>query len=379
MNPGRAGYSVAVLTPRPRRAGAPGARVPQGVVTASEWAWRGLAIAAALALLWWLLTYFSAVSVPVAVAFLLTALLTPLNHVLRSWKWPPALAAAGSLLGMALVVGGVFAAIGTQVVREWPDLWQQAVAGFAVLLTWLAEGPLHIDQAQLDGYVTQVTEWVSSSQAELAALAGRAGVGVGHFFAGLAIALIATFFFLASGRRLWHSATTILPRHYQPATGRAAERGWASLVAYMRAQVLVALVDAVGILIGALALQLPMAWALFALTFVVCFVPVVGAVISGTVACFLALVTHGPVSALIMLAITVFVMQMEGHFLQPILLGRAVSLHPLAVLLGLAVGATLAGIVGALLVIPVLAFSVAFLRGLDPSRFESQPEVEVTE
>ena len=101
---------------------------------------------------------------------------------------------------------------------------------------------------------------------------------------------------------------------------------------------------------------------------------ILGEVVSGTVACLLALVTHGPVSALIMLAITIAVVQIEGHFLQPILLGRAVSLHPLAVLIGLAVGATVGGIIGALLVIPVLAFSVAFLRGLDPDRFATQPD-----
>lgn len=364
----RAGYSEAVLTPQPGRDNA-ASRIPQGVVTASDWAWRGLVIAAFLALLWWLLTYFSAVAVPVALAFLLTALLSPLNHILRRWKWPPALAAVACLLAMALVVGGVFAAIGTQVVREWPELWPRAVDGVGVLVNWLATGPLQINQAELDVYLARAREWVASSQDELTALARRAGVGVGHFFAGLAIALIATFFFLASGRRLWRSVSSILPTNYQEATVRAADRGWASLVAYMRAQVLVALADAIGILIGALALQLPMAWALFALTFVVCFIPVVGAVISGTVACALALVTHGPVSALIMLVITVVVMQLEGDFLQPVLLGRAVSLHPLAVLLGLAVGATLAGIVGALLVIPVLAFFVAFIRGLDPERF----------
>lgn len=144
-----------------------------------------------------------------------------------------------------------------------------------------------------------------------------------------------------------------------------------SLVAYMRAQVLVALVDALGILAGALVLGLPMPLALFALTFVTAFVPVVGAVLAGTVACALALVTHGPVTALIMLGITVLVMEAEGHFLQPILLGRAVALHPLVVLVGLVVGSTLAGILGALLAIPVLAFFVAFVRGLDPDRFEA--------
>ena len=112
-------------------------------------------------------------------------------------------------------------------------------------------------------------------------------------------------------------------------------------------------------------------WLIVAISIILSFIPVVGAVVSGTIAVLLALVTHGWVTAVIMLGITVFVVQAEGHFLQPILLGRAVQLHPLAVLVGLAVGATLAGIVGALLVIPVLAFAVAFIRGLDPRRFAS--------
>lgn len=343
------------------------------MVTASEWSWRVLVIAAVLAGIWWLLQYFSGVAVPLAVAVLLTALLSPLNGWLRAAKWPPALAAAGSLLATALVIGSVFAGIGAQVVRDLPQLIDKALIAFGTLVDWLASGPLHIDQAELNGYLQQFTAWVNDSRAELATIAASAGVGVGHFFAGLAIALIATFFFLASGRRIWTSVMTLVPRHYQVATDRASERGWDSLVAYMRAQVLVALVDAVGMLIGALALQLPMAWALFALTFITAFIPVLGAVLSGTVAVALALVTHGPVSALIMLGITIAVVQTEGHFLQPILLGRAVSLHPLAVLVGLAMGATLAGIVGALLVIPVLAFSVAFIRGLDPERFATLP------
>jgi len=366
-------------TPRPRLRTAPGARVPQGLITASEWGWRSLVLVGVVALSWWLLTYFSAVSVPLAVAMLLTALLAPLQARLRVWKWPPALAAIASLALMALVVIGVFAAIGTQVVKEWPQLFDQAAVGIGKFVGWLASGPLQIDQAQLDAYFAQATDWVNNSKAELAAVAAKAGVGVGHFFAGLAIALIATFFFLASGERIWNALLKLVPRHYQVATDRAANRGWESLVAYMRAQVLVALVDAIGILVGALALQLPMAWALFALTFVTAFVPVVGAVMAGTVACAIALVTHGPASALIMLAITVAVMEAEGHFLQPILLGRAVSLHPLAVLLGLAIGATLAGIVGALLVIPVLAFFVAFIRGLDPDKFAEPLRADLPE
>ncbi|MCA0294499.1 MAG: AI-2E family transporter [Actinobacteria bacterium] len=359
-----------MLTPRPRRQGDPGSRVAPGLVTAADWAWRVLVIAAVVALLWWLLTYFSAVSVPLAVAVLLTALLTPLNRLLARAKLPPLLAAACCLLAMALIVGGVFTTVGVQIAREWPQLWEQTSQGITVLTDWLATGPLHIDAIQLNTYLDQFTEWLSNSREELATAVAHAGVGVGHFLAGLAIALIAAFFFLASGRQIWGAITRLVPSHYQVATARASERGWLSLVAYMRAQVLVALVDALGILIGALALQLPVPFALFALTFITAFVPVVGAVLAGTVACALALVTHGPVSALIMLGVTILVMEAEGHFLQPILLGRAVSLHPLAVLIGLVIGSTIAGIVGALLVIPVLAFGVAFIRGLDPDRFD---------
>ncbi len=363
---------MSVPYPRRPRPAAP-APVPRGLVTASEWAWRSLVVAALVLGIWWLLQYFSAVAIPLAVAVLLTALLAGVNALLRAWHFRPALAALGSLLVMAIVVGGVFIAIGAQVAREMPQLIDQSVVGLQSLLTWLAEGPLAISRGDIDGYIAQLTAWVNESRSQLASMLADAGIGVGHFLAGAAIALISTFFFLSSGDRIWTSILTLVPDRYRPRVTRASGNGWTSLVAYMRAQVLVAFVDALGLLIGALILQIPMAWALFAFTFIVSFIPVVGAVLSGSIAVLLALVTHGWVTALIMLGITVLVVQAEGHFLQPILLGRAVQLHPLAVLLGLAVGATLAGIVGALLVIPVLAFGVAFVRGLDPQRFGTLP------
>ncbi|MDQ7992002.1 MAG: AI-2E family transporter [Propionicimonas sp.] len=357
------------LTSANRASRKPPAAVPRGLVTASEWAWRTLVIAALVLGLWFLLQYFSGVAVPLAIAVLFTALLTPINRRLRTWGLRPVVSAILSLLLMAAVIGGVLTAIGAQVAREMPELVDQSVAGLQSLLEWLANGPLHISQADIDGYIAQLTAWVNESRAELAGLVADAGVGVGHFLAGAAVALIASFFFLAAGKGIWSSCLTIVPDRYRPKVAVASGNGWTSLVAYMRAQVVVAFVDALGMLVGALILQIPMAWALFALTFIVSFIPVVGAVISGTIAVLLALVTHGWVTALIMLGITILVVQTEGHFLQPILLGRAVQLHPLAVLVGLAIGATLAGIVGALLVIPVLAFGVAFIRGLDPGRF----------
>lgn len=338
--------------------------IPQGVRTAAGWAWRILLFAA---LIWgagWLLSEFSGVTVPLGIAFLLTALLNPLVNRLKQWNWPPLLAAAGGLLVMVLVIAAIGWGIGATAAKQAPALVDETVAGFQAFMQWLAGDPWHIDQAQIDQWMRSLTTWVTESRAVLAGYAARVGASVGHFFAGIAIAMIATFFFLAEGRHLWRGVVGLLPVRYQASTDAAAERGWISLVSYMRAQVIVSAVDAAGVAIIAAALGVPMALALFALTFIVCFVPVVGAVIAGTVATSLALITHGWVAALIMLGGTIAVMWLESHLLQPLLLGRAASLHPLAVLIGIAVGATVGGIVGALVVIPVMAFFAAFIRHL---------------
>ncbi len=342
----------------------PGPAIPDGLKTAAGWGWRLLVLAAVAVGIGFLCQFFSQVTVPIAVAFLLTALMNPVAVRLRGLGWHPALAAAVSLIGMALVIGAVMYGIGLTAAAQAPGLVEETRLGFQQLLTWLAGDPWHIDQAQIDTWIAAATTWANESRALLASYAAKIGAQIGHFFAGIAIALIATFFFLYEGRQLWESSVRILPNRYQDQTMRAAEKGWASLVSYMRAQVIVSAVDAAGVSLAALLLGLPMVPALFALTFFVCFIPVVGATIAGTVATLLALVTHGWVAALIMLAATIVVMWTESHFLQPILLGRAASLHPLAVLVGLAMGAEVAGIVGALLVIPAMAFFVAFIRAL---------------
>ena len=338
--------------------------IPQGVRTAAGWAWRGLLCAAVVWGIGWLLGEFSGVTVPLGIAFLLTALLSPLAHRLKTWSWHPLLAAATCLLAMLLIIAAIGFGIGVTAARQAPELVSQSVAGFNELMQWLANGPLGIDQTQIDQWMSSLTTWISDSRSVLAGYAAKVGSSVGHFFAGVAIALIATFFFLAEGQHLWRTTSQLLPQRYQAPTHKAAERGWASLVSYMRAQVIVSAVDAAGVAIIAAVIGVPMALALFALTFIVCFIPVVGAIIAGTVATSLALITHGWVAALIMAGGTVAVMWLESHLLQPLLLGKAASVHPLAVLIGIAVGAQVGGIVGALVAIPVLAFGLAFTRSL---------------
>ncbi|MDR0284724.1 MAG: AI-2E family transporter [Propionibacteriaceae bacterium] len=338
--------------------------VPPGLKTASDYAWRFLVVVAALAVVWLGLAYFSTVSVPVAVALLLTALLGLPATWLKSKRFRPAAATATTMGLVTVFIGAVGVLIGTTIASQWRDLGDQFTAAADTLADGLATGPLHVGSSALAGYVDTVMTWAKGSVSDLAGWAAQAGVGVGRFVAGAAITLLSTAFFLTSGRRLWGSASRLLPGQYRDRADHAALAGWNALQSYVKAQVIVAFIDAMGIFIGALVLRVPMAFALLAFTFITAFIPVVGAVLAGCLAAALAFVSGGWVSAVIMIAVTVLVVEIEGHFLQPLLLGKAAKLHPLAVLLGLAAGATIAGIVGALLVIPVLAFAFAFLKAL---------------
>lgn len=339
--------------------------VPRGLTVAAGYAWRLVFIGVAVYALYQVLSYFSQLTVPVGIAILLAAMLYPVTSQLVKWKWHPALASIVALLGLVLVVLGLLGFVGQQVASEWPVLLEQSRAGFEALVAWLGTLPFGIDQERLNDWIAQGTAWLQGQASALAGAAATFGAAFGSFFAGLATALVATFFFAYQGRRIFSGSVSVLvPLHYRTPVDRAALRGWTSLVAYMRSAVIVALVDAAGVALAALILQVPLVAALFALTFFLSFIPIVGATIAGGVAVLLALVTHGWVTALIMLAAVIAVMQIESTFLQPLVMGSAVDLHPLAVLLGITAGAIISGILGALIAIPVLAFGVAFVRAL---------------
>lgn len=339
--------------------------IPRGLTVAAGYAWRLGFIGLGIVGLFLVLAYFSQITVPVALAVLLTAMLHPLVSLLRRWGWPPALVSVLALLLLILVVGGLLTFVGTQVAAEWPALLDQSREGFQALVAWLGTLPFGIDQARLNEWIAQGTVWLQTKSSAIAGAAASVGGAFGNFFAGLATALVATFFFAYQGRRIFSGSLGVLmPRHYREPVDRAAQRGWTSLVAYMRSAVIVAAVDAAGVALAALLLNVPLVAALFALTFFLSFIPIVGATVAGAVAVVLALVSHGWVTALIMLGAVILVMQLESTFLQPLVMGKAVDLHPLAVLLGLTAGAVISGILGALLAIPILAFGVAFVREL---------------
>ncbi|GAA2111065.1 AI-2E family transporter [Microlunatus panaciterrae] len=338
--------------------------IPRGLQIAAGWAWRLLLVGVLVYFIGWGIRFLSEVMVPLAVATLLAALLFPVAHRLRTWGVHRGLAAGISVIGGLALVFGTLTLVATQIASQSSQLASQVITGFNQLLDWLANSPLHVNKTRLNDYVNQLQDFLTSSESQIATYVAEIGAQVGHFVAGFAIVIFTLFYFLYDGRRVWTFLLNFVPKQARARTDHSARRGWTSLVSYVRATILVALMDAIGVLIVALILQVPVAPALATLVFLGAFIPLVGAFISGFVAVVVALVALGWVQALVMLAGIVAVMQLEGHILQPFLLGRAVRLHPLAVLLAIATGVIVGGIVGALMAVPFLAFTKTFIQDL---------------
>jgi putative heme transporter len=351
------------------------ATVPRGLQVAAAWSWRVILV---IILLWgivWMARYLSEVLIPVAVAILLTALMLPVADRLKKWGLPRAAATAITVIGAVASIIGVLIVIGGQIAGQGAELSNNVVNGFnklsywlnnGPLTEWLRNGPLHVNAAWLDSstWVGRITDFLRESGSTIATYAAEFGAQVGHFLAGLALALFALFYFIYDGRGIVTFLLKFLPRTSRDRVDQATLKGWRSLSSYVRATILVALFDSIGVLIVALILGVPVAPALAALVFLGAFVPIIGALVSGFVAVLVALVALGWVQALIMLGGVILVMQIEGHVLQPFLLGRAVKLHPLAVLISIAIGIIVGGIVGALLAVPLLAFVKSFVLSL---------------
>ncbi|WP_201308952.1 AI-2E family transporter [Puerhibacterium puerhi] len=347
------------------------ASVPPSIRAAADWSWRVLLIAALVAGLLWLLAVLKTIVVPVAVALLLTVLLRPLRVGLeRRLRFPRGLATGVSVVGLIVVVTALVALAGSQIVAGFADLRDQAVEGFNEITTWLQNGPLSLDSDQLDGYVEQLQQTVMGGGASSSLITGALGAAttVGHVLVGALIALFCTVFFLLDGRTIWTWLVNLLPIGAREKVHQAGRRGIVTLSAYVRTQILVALVDAVGIGVGSAFFVPALALPIGILVFVGSFIPIVGAIFTGAVAVVVVLVAQGWGAALIMLGIVLLVQQAESHVLQPFLMGHAVSLHPVAVVLVVAAGSLAAGIVGALFAVPlaaVLNTVLLYLHGSD--------------
>jgi predicted PurR-regulated permease PerM len=254
--------------------------------------------------------------------------------------------------------------VGTQVSTGFGDLSGQVVDGLGQIRNWLREGPLNASDSQINSVLEAAQEQIADQGRDIAGRVSELTTAVGHVVAGFFIVLFATYFFLADGTLIWAWIVRLFPRAGRLRADSSGRVAWESLTQFVRATVLVAAVDAIGIALGAAILGVPFVGAIGVLVFIGAFVPMIGAFISGTVAVLVALVAEGPITALLMLGVVVLVQQVEAHVLQPFLMGRFVSVHPLAVIVAIAMGVIVAGVPGALIAVPLVASVNAVVQHL---------------
>ena len=336
------------------------ATVPPGLRMAGAYSWRILLVAGVIAAFIFLIIQLRDIVVPFMIAVLVAALLVPLVQWLIRHRWPKPLAVAVAMLGTMAIVTGLIFVVVAEVRSGYPDLQRRSVAAYGDFKQYLAGPPFEIDDAQLNGFIGQAVTAIQRDSQVLLSGALSLGSTAGHVLAGLLLVIFATLFILIDGRRIWAWLVRLFPRAARPAVNGSGHAGWLTLTTFVKVQIFVAAVDATGIGLGAWILGLvfggfPLVIPIAIAVFLGSFIPVVGALLTGTIAVFVALVYLGPLPAVLMLGIVLLVQQVEGHILQPLVMGSAVKVHPLAVVFAVAAGSFLAGIPGALFAVPVIA------------------------
>jgi len=345
---------------------------------AAAWAWRLLVILTAVVALLWVVKKLEIIVVPVLLALMISALLVPAVDWLNRRGLPRGGAVAVVLFGGFAIFGGILAFVIVQFVYGLPDLTDQVTRSIDSTRRWLIEGPLHLRREQIEHAGNAAIQALHNNQSKLTSGALATAATITEVVTAAVLALFTLIFFLYGGRNIWQYVTKIVPNGVRDRVREAGYAGYGSLIGYVRATFLVALTDAAGVGTGLVIMGVPLALPLASLVFLGAFVPLVGAVIAGFLAVVVALLAKGIVYALITLGLLVAVNQLEAHLLQPLVMGRAVSIHPLAVVLAISTGGVLAGIVGALLAVPTVAFlnnAIQVLLAKDPSA-EAEKQTE---
>ncbi|WP_158866423.1 AI-2E family transporter [Leifsonia sp. AG29] len=338
--------------------------VPRGVRTASEWSWRLLAIVALAAVVIYLVGVFREIVIPVLVAMLVTALLQPTVASLVRRHWPKWLAILVSLVAFAAVIAGLVLLVVWQVRAGLPQLEHESVAAYNRARDALRQPPWNVSDKEFAGYVKSGGALLQKDSGAIIGGAVAVGSTTGRILTGGLIAVFATIFMLIDGGGIWRWITRLFPRSGRPAIQAGGEAGWRTLTSFVRVQILVALVNGVGIGLVAFFLGLPLAIPIGVIVLLFSFIPVIGAIVSGIIAVAIALVFAGPVQAIIMLGGVLLVHLLEAHVMQPLLVGGAVKVHPLAVVVGVAAGTGLAGVPGALFAVPLIAVGNAMVSAM---------------
>ena len=353
-------------TPPPRRADD---AVTWSVRVAAAWTWRLLVIAAGLYVLGQIFLRVELVAFSFILALFFTSVLSPLERALRRVPGPPSLSAALALLIGILALAGIVAFVSWQISAHSSELGDQINDTVDNIRDWLHNGPLHVKSSDLDKIAEKITAAVQAHQGELISGAIQTVQTVIEILGAVLLILLSTFFLLRDGELIWAWTLRLFPRPAQARLDASGRIGWRTLGGYMRGQLLIALFHGVSVMIVLFVLRVPLAAALGVLIFLGSFIPLVGLTVTGGFAVAVAGLEHGLTGALVVAIAIIVLIQMEAHFLQPVIMSRSVEVHPLAIALGVITGTILAGIVGALLAVPFIAFlnsTVSALRGAGP-------------
>jgi predicted PurR-regulated permease PerM len=351
-----------------REASSPDAHPPlmqRATVRLGAYAWAVVGVVVVLIILGQIIGRVSIVAIPLVLALFPAAVLTPLADRLKQRGLRDAVVATLLVLGTLLFISGIITVLVPVVADRFDDISEQFRDGVEDLRTFLARGPFGLDPVNLDELVERAREQVQSAEVFSSGTVSDVAGQAGRFLTGLVVFVIALFFYLKDGPALAAWLRRQWPSFAQDDASAIGGLVWTTIGSYFRGQLLVALIDAVGITIGLLVLRVPLALPIGVLVFFGSLFPVVGAFVSGLLAVLVALATQGFVTALIVLAIVLGVQQLEGNLLQPLILGRATQLHPLAVVAALVAGGSLLGILGAFLAVPVAASAwraISYLR-----------------
>jgi putative heme transporter len=363
-----------MLTPKKSStSGSPRVTVSPNIVLATEWSWRLSVIALAVGIVLFLLAQLSFLVVPLLIAVLLTALAAPLNLLLLKIKFPRWLATTTTVLVFLGAVGALVWLVINEVIRGWESVLDRTRLAYGDLIVYLLESPLELSEEQLQTWFNDITGLLDVDSSWLLSGALSLSSSLGSWSVGLGIVIFGLIFFLHDGRNIWAWIVRLMPKASRPAIYGASNAGWGTLLSFVRIQVLVALINAVGVGLGAIVLGLPLVAPIAVAVFLGSFVPFIGATVTGGFAVLVALVFEGPSTALIMLIIVVVVQQIEGQLVQPLIMGAAVKVHPLGVVLAVIAGGYLAGIPGVLFSVPLVSFGNVVIKYIASGQWKTDP------
>jgi len=375
---------VATVRDEPTQDDRVDASLTPAIRIAGAWSWRILAVLGVLGVFVFLFIQLRDIVIPFMIALLLAALLVPFSQWLqRRHHWPKWAAVAVSEVGILAILGGLIYLVVSFIIRGYPALEKQTVARYADVKGFLSD-TFGLTDKDITSYVDQLVTSFQKDSSSLLSGALSVGSTAGHVLAGFLIVLFSTLFLLIDGRGIWQWIVRLFPVKARAAMVGAGEAGWITLTTFVKVQIFVAFVDAVGIGLGAFILGLfsggfPLVIPIAIAVFLGSFIPVVGAVLTGVIAVFVALVFLGPIPALIMIGVVILVQQLEGHVLQPFVMGNAVKVHPLAVVLAVATGGLIGGIPGALFAVPVVATFNVMIGYIARGEWRTDPHPTVSD